>query len=77
VNDDCINVMHATFSSSNQSSVTIRFLLTIDATESILVNVGEVSSSFVTPVASDGFCRENRRRQGKVRLGEGVVCGVS
>jgi hypothetical protein len=54
--DDRIDVMHATLSSSNQSSVTINFFLTIDATESILVSVGEVSSSFVTSVAAERFC---------------------
>jgi hypothetical protein len=54
--DDCINVMHATLSSFNQSSFTMKFFLTIDATESILVSVGEVSSSFVTSVAFEGFC---------------------
>lgn len=56
--DDCVDVMQTTLSCSNQSSITIKFLLTIDATESILVSVGEVSSSFVTSVAFEGFCYE-------------------
>lgn len=69
MSDDCINVIQTTLSCSNQSRVTIKFLLTIDATESTLVSMGEVSSSCVTSVTFEGFCYEKVKEteQGKVR----------
>lgn len=63
-----VNVMHAILFPSSQSGITVKFFLTIDATESILVSVGEVSSSFVMSVASERICYEVKEAgQGKVR----------
>ena len=61
MSNDSIDVKQTALSCSNRSSITIKLLLTIDATESTLVSIGEESSSCVTSVTFDWFYYEKVR----------------